>query len=90
MDKTVTIESEEFGGLLNDACVEFDLGGDGEARDELIAHIDERLNELADALQEYIDAGENSVNSDDDVSAMLRFAEAEDAAKAALKKARGE
>ena len=40
---------------------------------------------LREALREYIDAADNSMTASDDVAAMLRFGEADKAARAALK-----
>jgi hypothetical protein len=39
---------------------------------------------LADALEEFITAGDNSVTTDDDWAAMLRFGKAVDAARSAI------
>jgi hypothetical protein len=45
---------------------------------------------LEAALKEYMDAGDNCVTADDGVAAMLRFGEATDAARAALRSLDGE
>ena len=46
----------------------------------------ERVKVLEAALREYIDAADNSITASDDVAAMLRFGDADKAARAALAK----
>jgi len=45
------------------------------------------IEELREALKEYIDAADFSMSGEDDVAAMLRFGDADKAARAALAKA---
>jgi len=52
------------------------------------AALRERAKALEDALREYIDAADACVSGDDDVVAMLRFGEADKAAREALKGAK--
>lgn len=53
---------------------------------EALAPVEAERDRLRAALAEYLAAAENSVTpaDDDDIKAMLRFAKAEDAARAAL------
>jgi S-adenosylhomocysteine hydrolase len=48
------------------------------------------IRDLVTASTEYLAAGENSITTRDDVSAMIRFADAETALRAALSRAKGE
>jgi len=54
-----------------------------ELRDALDAQA-ERIKALEGALRELIAAGDNSVSTDDDVAAMLRYGEADKQARALL------
>jgi hypothetical protein len=55
-----------------------------------VAAIQVQRNEMRAALIEYIAAADNSMTSTDDVAAMLRFGEADKAARAAIAKATGD
>ncbi len=50
-----------------------------------VAGLTQGLEKAQEVLREYIDAADACVSGDDDVSAMLRFGEADKAARAALK-----
>jgi len=52
---------------------------------ERVAELEADARRLEDALREYIDAADESVTGADDVAAMLRFGDADRAARAALK-----
>jgi hypothetical protein len=77
------------GAMLHPAII-------GEAIDYAIAIIEahecleQQRDELLAALSEYITAADNSMNptDNDDVAAMLRFGEADKAARAAIAKAK--
>jgi predicted RNA-binding protein len=53
---------------------------------DLCESMAERVKVLEAALREYIDAADNSITASDDVAAMLRFGDADKAARAALAK----
>lgn len=87
MDKKVTIDSEEFNRLLHDQIGGFIMNGfiDKEA---VLSHIDERLNELVDALETVLD-GIGAIGKPHELLDCMSEEEAEKVQKV-FKKYRGE
>ena len=81
------IEDNGFGRGPVDVCSVYLRMVDG--RHEANARLITAAPDLLEALKEYIAAGENSVTATDDVAAMIRFGDAEKAARAAIAKATG-
>ena len=77
--------NDKSGGTIRVEGLALSSGSEAKANARLIA----AAPDLLEALKEYIAAGENSVTATDDVAAMIRFGEADKAARAVIKKATG-
>ena len=77
--------NDKTGNTIRVEGLALSSGSEAKANARLIA----AAPELLEALKEYIAAGENSVTATDDVAAMIRFGEADKAARSAIAKATG-